>query len=192
MSHLKKVFGTPIWEDIRVPVTATRKEGSKQPGFGQFKDDGSSSQGVFIDWFDKSTEEELYFAMQMPHSYKFGTDLHAHVHWVPETTGGANELVRWGMEYTFQEINSVFGNTTLIYSSAVAGGDTTMVAGKHYLTELGEIDGSAIDSVSSMLIGRIFRDATHADDDYDDDAGLLEIDFHYQKDTDGSRQEYVK
>jgi hypothetical protein len=43
-------------------------------------------------------------------------------------------------------------------------------------------------TISSMLVCRIFRNATDATDDtYDDDAGLLEIDFHYEADMVGSR-----
>ena len=53
---------------------------------------------------------------------------------------------------------------------------------------------SAIDGVSAMLIGRVFRDATGAGgtDDYGADAILLEIDFHYEIDGFGSRDEYIK
>jgi hypothetical protein len=45
-----------------------------------------------------------------------------------------------------------------------------------------------------MLVCRLFRDAAGVGgtDDYDDDAGLLEIDFHYEIDTIGSRTETAK
>jgi hypothetical protein len=38
-----------------------------------------------------------------------------------------------------------------------------------------------------MLVCRLFRDATNAGDDYNDDAGALEFDFHYKANTLGSR-----
>jgi len=41
-----------------------------------------------------------------------------------------------------------------------------------------------------MLLCRVFRDV--ANDDFDDDAFLFEIDFHYQIDSLGSRTEYIK
>lgn len=180
------------WEDLRVPVNATSKGGSKDPDFAKAFDNGAGSQGVFTQYFDPSTEEELYFEAQLPHAWKQGSDIEAHIHWIPDGNGGAGEDVCWGLEYTWADIGEVFGNTTIIY------GDTnhlseTLVNGKHYLTELGTIDATG-KTFSSMMICRVFRDATGAGgtDDYPNDAGLLEIDFHYQVDSFGSNGEYVK
>jgi len=187
-----------VWDDLRVPISSTKLGGSKDPDFAQFKDDGSSSQGVFIYWFDKTTEEEVYFTAQFPHAKQNASDIECHVHWVPKTTGASGEFVKWGLEYTWVDIDGTYGNTTIIYSdptsaaNATTSGDAAMTASKHYVTELGTISGSGITGVSSMLIGRVFRDAGDGDDDYDDDAGLLEIDFHYEIDTLGSRSEYTK
>jgi hypothetical protein len=171
-----------------VPATAG-------PDFGQALDDGSGSTGVFIYWFDPTTEEQSYFVAQLPHSYKEGSDLMCHVHWVPaDTAGGAGTDVCWGLEYTWANFNSTFGNTTIIYGDEQSEGETeTLTLNKHYVTELGDIDGTG-KTISSMIICRIFRDATGTGgtDDYDDDAGLLEIDFHYERDAMGSKEEYVK
>lgn len=53
---------------------------------------------------------------------------------------------------------------------------------------------TGVNTVSSMLACRLFRDATGAGgtDDLDNDAGVLEFDFHYEIDTMGSRSEYLK
>ena len=180
------------WDDLRVPVTATTRQGSRDPDFTKFKDNGSGSQGVFAYLFNKTTEEELYFIAQMPHSWKQGSAIEAHVHWYPTVNGSAGTDVSWGMEYTWSNVGEVFGNTAIIY------GDTnhlseTLVAGKHYITELGAIDATG-KTFSSILVCRVFRDAPGAGgtDDYDADAGLLEIDFHYQIDSLGSNEEYIK
>ena len=183
-----------VWDDIRVPTSATHRGGSKDPGFALWlKDAAGTSQGIFVEWFDKTSEEELYFTMQVPHSYKYGTDLEAHLHWIPKSSQ-TNQTVSWGLEYSFQKIGSVFAPTTIIYGNTTIPVAASPVANTHYLTELGTIDGSSIDEVSSMLSGRVFRDATGAGktDNYNDDAGLIEIDFHFIKDTVGSRTEYVK
>ena len=181
-----------FWDDLRVPMTATKGGGINDPGFAQFKTDGSASTGVFIYWFDKAAEEELFFTAQIPHGYAPGTDLHAHVHWVPSATGGAGLKVTWALEYVWSNINGTYGNTTIIHGDT-ATLDEDLVAGKHYLTELGTITGTG-KTLSSMLVGRVYRDAAAAlgTDDYDDDAGLLEIDFHYEIDAPGSRSEYIK
>ena len=99
------------WEDLRVPAVSTRLGGTKDPDFALFKNDGegSPSQGVFTYWFDNSTEEELYFAAQLPHAWN-GTDILAHVHWTPAVNGGAGQTVCWGLEYTWASIGGDFGN----------------------------------------------------------------------------------
>lgn len=184
-----------MWDDLRVPVDSTKAGGSKDPTFGVFKTNGAGSQGVFTQWFNKNSEQELYFSAQLPHSWKEGTDIEAHVHWVPASTAaGAGTDVCWGLEYTWSNINGTFGNTTIIYGDEQSNGATeTITVDKHYLTELGTITGTG-KTLSSMLVCRIFRDAggTGGTDDYDDDAGLLEIDFHYQIDSFGSDDEYTK
>ena len=182
-----------VWDDLRVNAYSTKLGGSKDPDFAKILDNGSGSQGVFAYLFDDSTEEEVYFAVQIPHCYKFGTDLKPHVHWTPVANGGAGEKVSWGLEYSIQEIGATFPNTMIIYGDTSVP-DETLVADRHYLTELTTIDGSAIDSVSAMLICRLFRDAggTGGTDSYGDDVALLEFDLHFEIDSMGSKDEYTK
>lgn len=181
------------WTDLRVATGATTRGGSKIPTWTKFKDNGAGSQGVFLEYFSASAEQELFFTCQFGHDYAQGTDIHPHVHWIPNVNGGAGDVVSWGLEYTWQTIGVTYGNTAII-SGNEHNPDETLVAGRHYLTELGIIDGSGIDSVSSMIVGRIFRDATGAlkTDDYSGTAGLMEIDFHYKVDAPGSETEYIK
>lgn len=129
----------------------------------------------------------------MPHNWKEETSLHPHVHWIPKANGGADKKVSWGFEYTWFDIGEVLGNTTIDYADDTEEGDSVLLANKHYETDFSAIDGTG-HTISSMLSCRIFRDATGAGgtDDYDDDAGLLEMDFHYEIDTIGSRREHVK
>ena len=182
-----------VWDDLRVNAYSTKLGGSKDPDFAKILDNGASSQGVFAYLFSATSEEEVYFAVQIPHNYKYGTDLKPHVHWSPVANGGAGENVSWGLEYSLQEIGATFPNTTIIYGDTSVP-DETLVADRHYLTELTAIDGSAIDSVSAMLVCRLFRDATGAGgtDDYSSDVALLEFDLHYEIDSLGSAEEYTK
>ena len=159
-----------------------------------FRNNGAGSQGVFLWWFDKAAEEELYFAVQLPHSYKLGTDIHPHIHWVPKANGAAGKVVSWGLEYTIALQGVTFPNTLIISANAHLPADASLVASRHYYTEFGEINGAGITTLSAMIVGRIFRDATGAlkTDDYDNDAGALEIDFHFEIDRPGSRSENLK
>lgn len=174
-----------VWEDLRVPMTASKLGGSHDPGFALFIANGAS-QGVFSYDFDKTTEEELYFAVQMPHSWKIGSTIHPHVHWGVKTAPAGGTTVRWGLEYTWQSINGVFAAPTIIYTTAT----DPVTQYKHLLNEFTDIAGTGITGVSSMLLCRIFRDV--ANDNFDDDASLFEFDIHYEMDTDGSNEEYAK
>lgn len=180
------------WDDLRVPILSTKTGGSKDPTFTKVFDNGAGSQGVFSQMFSATVEEELYFEAQMPHAWMQGSDIEAHVHWIPSVNGGVGEDVSWGLEYTWATIGEVFGNTTIIYGDVNHLGED-LIADKHYLTELGAISATG-KTFSSMLLCRVFRDATGAGgtDDYGSLAGLLEIDFHYQLDSLGSNEEYVK
>ena len=190
------IFDSPAYDDLRVPMSSTKLGGSKDPGFAVFKTNGAGSQGVNVYWFDPNTEEELYFAVQLPHGWQ-ENNLYPHVHWTPEVTADgtpADQKVEWGLEYTFTEVGGDFSNTQIIYGNTHLPQDVNVVAGRHYLTPLTQIVPSATQKgLSPMLVCRLFRNATDAaDDTYEHDAGLLEFDFHIIVDTAGSRTEFKK
>jgi hypothetical protein len=177
-----------VWDDLRVPVTAVKLGGVNDPGFQLFRDDGAGSTGVFSYAFIGTgiLEEELFFAAQLPHTYKEGTDILAHVHWSPSTAAAGN--VVWQMEYTKSSVNGTFGNTTLLTGTADSTDSTQY---KHLVATVGTISGTGM-KISDVIICRIFRDPAHASDTYGADAFLHEIDFHFEVNTMGSRQEFIK
>lgn len=190
------IFDSPAYDDLRVPMTSTKLGGTKDPDFTVFKTNGAGSQGVFIYWFDPNAEEELYFAVQLPHGWQ-GSNLYPHVHWTPEVTSDGNpadQKVKWGLEYTFTEIGGDFSNTQFAYGNVHLPQDADVVAGRHYVTPLTQIVPSATQKgMSSMLVCRLFRNATDASDDtYEHDAGMMEFDFHIIMDAAGSKAEFTK
>lgn len=172
------------WDDIRVPSQNTKTNPSKsEPNFEVFTD------GLYCWKFDTSNadDESVHFMMQIPHSWKVGTDLESHIHWSPDSTNTGN--VVWEFEYVIQSIDGTFAGTATNLTVTDAADGTAL---KHQITELGNIDGSSL-GISSMLIGRLTRmSSSDAADTYTGNACFLEIDFHYQVDTAGSREEYIK
>lgn len=193
---------TVAWEDLRVPLSSLKTGGVKDPTFSQWKADGSGSRGVYLwhfaDQAVAANEEELFFVAQIPHSYKLGTDLCVHIHWTPAVSGSANEFVVWGLEYVWIDIDeATAANTTIIASdassaaNATTSGDSTLTAGKHYVTNIADITGTGY-GISSVLACRVFRNSSADNDDLAQIAIAFEIDFHYQIDTLGSRAELTK
>ena len=170
--------GPILWEDLRTSAFSTKLGGSKDPDWVKFKDDGSGSRGVYTFAFDKALVEEVYFAVQLPHGWNEGTNLMFHVHWAPSGTDTSGDVV-WCLEYTWASINAVYSDTVVVGIADAPSG----VAGTHQMTSAIVIPASG-KTASSMIMCRLFRDAASAEgfgtDGYDEDAFMLEADFHYQ------------
>ena len=183
-----------VWEDLNVfPDAVNVKQGDvNAPAYLLFKNDGASSVGVYLNCFANGKDQEVFFTVQLPHSYREGSDLHPHVHWTAIAGTPARSGVKWGLEYTIVSIGETFGNTTIITGSNIINNIATITGpGQHLINSLGIIDGSPGGNplkISSVIACRLFRD----DDTFTESVGLLGIDFHYESDTQGSRVEYIK
>ncbi len=200
--HANGLTGT-VWDDLRIEPVA-RTTGANAPTFEKWYDNGNSSRGVYLYSFDDAnagSEKEVFFTMQMPHSWN-GRRIHLHVHWV----GAVNDTSaapRWGLEYNWKDLGQVFGTTLIIYSDGynytASGTEADITAHKHYISKFAAlIPGTTADDVSSILIARLFRNSANAEsqnDTYNADGakcGLLYIDAHYELDSLGSNTEYIK
>ena len=181
-----------VWDDIRIEPTA-RTTGTFSPTFEQYFTNGSGSRGVYLFSFDdaaSNAEKEVFFTLQLPHAWA-QTDIHMHVHFIPAATVNSS-AVRWGMEYTWAEPMTVYGNTTIVYASVAEGSPANMVANTHYITEFAALAPSASQNgFSSTLIARLFRNSSDAADTYTNKVGLLYVDAHIELDKLGSNGEYV-
>lgn len=179
------------FEDLRVPMSSTRKGAAEDPLYSVFRNDGSGSVGVYGSWFRTNQTEDLFFEVQMPHGWKEGSNLYPHIHWSPKTDTSGNK-VRWGFESIWVNVGGTFGNTTVVYAEdPITPIGPSPTAYQHVISGFSSIDGGG-QTLSSILICRVFRDGTHANDSYNNSALMLQFDFHYEIDADGSRQEYVK
>jgi len=146
--------------------------------------DSSSSFGVVVWKFNKNVTNELFFSRQLPHSYKEGTAIEAHIHWINPSNETGN--VVWGLEYTWANVGSSFNNTTIARVSAPVWGQDI-----HMATDIVRIDGRG-KKISSIIICRLFRDGGANEDTLNDGVYLMEFDFHYQIDYPGSMATWVK
>jgi len=179
--------GAIVWDDLRVPLTfgtSSLLATNWEPFVGN----------TFLDCFKATGTDALYFVVQLPHSWKEGTTIYPHIHWIPQVNGAANANgVVWELEYTWANNGETFVTTPVITASTISPAlSGNLVAKTHYITPLGTGIPATGKKISSMLVCRIARLGGDSSDTFAGTAGVLEIDFHYQLDTFGSREEYVK
>ncbi len=178
-----------IFDDMRV----TLDKGSNSAALDYL----SGSSGPQI-WFFRNNQaiEAMSFTVQLPHSWKEGTTIFPHIHWVPKNNGGfSTGNVEWNLEYSWVNYDpttpQVFPAITTL--TTVVNGPFT--ASANMITSLTANDigiSGTGKKISSILICRIWRDSSRAADTYAADTGVLSLDFHYEMDTFGSHSEFVK
>jgi len=166
------------WKDNVVMLNLGQSGGVAEPDFINFI-------GTIKQWaFSASTEEELYVTFHMNHDYAPGTAIFPHVHWTP--SDASTGVVRWGIELTAAKGYGAeaFTSTTTVYIDQEAGG----VDRQHNIAEVASgLLGGDIE-VDTVIMCRIFRDATHANDTYGADAFGICVDIHYQVDRNSTPQ----
>jgi len=150
-------------------------------------------------WYFRNGQsvEAMSFQVQLPHTWVEGTTIYPHIHWVPRG-GNVSGNVEWNLDYSWVNYDpatiQVFpaATTTTVVASPASG---NFIQNGHYKIPLttgnAGINGAG-KKISSVLICRIWRDSGNASDTYNEDAGLLFLDFHIQINSFGSRQEYIK
>ena len=145
--------------------------------------------GSIVGWgFDgNATTEYLYGSIELPHQYKEGTDVEFHIHQVNFTAGAGN--VKWFLEYVWCPLVGAIPSVSTIVSSVntIASGD---VRNSKPVT-IATLSGTGR-SISDVLCFRLSRQPTDTGDTFPNDVCVLAMGLHYQIDTVGSRQMYVK
>ena len=179
-----------VWDDLKIVPGAFQFGGSTDPTIRNWQPTGAGTT-FKVYKFDKN--DEVFATCQMPHMYKEDSDLEFHIHWTPCDRGTAESgsLVGWKVDYTVANVDGTFPvSATVDLSDACTGTDDY-----HEVTSSVTVSGTGL-NVSHILMLRIYRTDTGGDDTWSGTTtqapALLEFDIHYQKDTMGSRQEYIK
>lgn len=188
---LEFVGDATVWDDLRIVPGSFDRPGTSDPGIVSYTPTGSS---IAFYLYEFAKNNIASFTVQLPHNYKQGSNIYCHVHWTPGLRGNEENgaTVGWKLDYTWANIDGTFGaGATLDLSDACDGTDD-----KHQMTPDVAITGTS-KNISSMLICNIKRTDTGTDDTWASTTSgqlplLLEIDFHYEIDTVGSRQRTAK
>ena len=168
------------WDDLRFPASGLNPPG---PTGAPSTD---TSTGLLV--FDDGSTETMAGVAQMPHSWKQNSVVRPHVHWIQPSAGN----VVWQLEYRLiPAYNGLFpADWTTITASTAVG--TYPGSGNYVnITTFGDIDMDGF-NISSMIVFKLSRLGGNAADTVSGDVSLLEFDIHYQINTNGSRQEFVK
>jgi hypothetical protein len=132
-------------------------------------------------------EDQLPFTAQLPHGYKVGSPIEAHVHYTGEDNTSCNFV--WGLEYRWTN----YGSPVLATSDiAVVVSSNNAVTDYHNIADFPSITIATRD-ISSIVTGTLYRNSTNAMDTCNaKSAYLLAFDIHYEIDQAGSRTEYGK
>lgn len=171
-----KTQGVDGWDDYTGEISV-RGTGSNNPSFTQFQ------SGLYAYEFPGSAMKEVWVSFHVRHNYAVGTKIYLHAHYANAAASPGAGDVRWGFEYTVAKGHNqaAFGAPTTVYVTQTCS--TTRY--QHMIAELSETD--AIPSTQlepdSLILVRIFRDATAPADTLADAVHLLMVDCHVQSNT---------
>lgn len=168
------------YNDYVVSGTSIRN-GASAPGFAAFN-------GVlYLPTFDKNTEQYAYFTIHILHDIKKGSTPTFHVHWSHNVASGAytpdTQKVVWEISYS---IARGYGSGT--FGTVRTLTVTPQFAGSQYEHHIAGDDSScamhpadvALLEPDCVVIGRIARKPGDANDNFANDAFLVQIDMHYE------------
>lgn len=142
--------------------------------------DGS---GVSLPAFPHNQTKSLQGGREVPHSYKNGTNIVLHVHFMPTTAPSNAETVKFSVEYYIKG-----GNTKI--ASSVAAATYTFATGaleawREHRVDLATVTGTNI-TIGMQAMVKITR--TNGDaGSYANPVVVSTFGYHYEKDTVGSR-----
>ena len=177
------VLDETVWDDLRTPISTAKAIPGKEPKEVAYK-------GGIVYEFEDGRDEGCAFNVQLPHDYKEGSDIEFHIHMLIRTSGAGigAENVKWDFTHSWSNIGDAQPTETTVPATIDVQNDTEDT---HYLKEITATITGTGKKISSMLICSLTRDVSVANN-YTDDVLVMEVDFHYQIDTIGSRQEDSK
>lgn len=165
-----------VWEDANVDLSPLQSGGTK-PGFAT-----PGTSGVRL--LSYAVGEDVDGTIEIPHSYKLGSDITPHIHFVTIGAPSGTDNVKFEVDYWIVDAGG-----TVTTDSSIDTGDIAVTADDtRYDGNFGTISNAALGGQIGFKVKRIAA----AGDAYAGECGILTFGFHYEIDTIGSRQITVK
>ncbi len=167
------------YDDTIIPLLILKSGGSSDPTLETI---GSGTSAVKLYKF--ATGNELFFSIETPHSYKEGSDIECHLHYMGSgSTGGT---VVWQLDLQARAMTGVWtfsGTGELTFT----GSGTLNTGGKAQYLSFGSITGTSL-GIDSHIAGKLSRQGgTTTTAVY-----AMTLGFHYQMDSFGSLNQTSK
>lgn len=167
------------WTDMSIPATRARQGATQKPDFD------FTNMGLL---FPQNDDTEIaYIIIQMDHRKKMDTAIKLHCHYVQAVAAQPT----FKCDYRFYNNGTASNGSFTTLSTADGSKGVFTYPGSGEILQIAtfpDIAAPTNESVSANLEFRFYRD----DNDVTGDVLLKYIDFHYEIDTDGSRQEFIK
>ena len=115
MTGLRALTPSDIrWEDLRFPASSVKLDSTNPPTETSYK-------GGQILAFSDTTDNKIYFTVQIPHAYKLGSNLRPHIH-VALPTAGAGvgaENIKFDLTYSLANLGDTFPITEKNYLNSL-------------------------------------------------------------------------
>lgn len=186
-------YADTYWDDLKVDQGMFEFLGNADPTLVNYNVGGS---GLVTKLFEFALNDEAYFTIQVPHSYKVNSNLQLHLHWTPGSKGITEDThtVGWKVDLLFASIGNIFPSTLI---SCDLSDECQSTNHQHLVTPSATVTVGTM-GISAFIIGRIYRNgqALGVDTWSGTKTGelplFLGLDFHYEMDSPGSRNEYIK
>jgi len=166
------------YDDFLMPATTTRRGALSKPDFDY------TELGLLFPQNDDS--EKTYSVVQMSHAKKMDTALRPHIHYIQDEA----EIPVFKLDYRFYNNGAtVPGSWTTISTADGSGAAFAYTSGSiMQILTFPTIAAPTGETVSANIDVIFYRD----DNVVSGDVLLKYLDFHYEINDAGSRQEYVK
>ena len=183
---------TTAWNDMQVSSSAMRTGGTALT-FDVLSGAGATANYQYR--FD--TTDEVYMTIQFSHQMKVNSIISPHLHIVNRTNlTGVASTIYFTMSYAWGNINSNYASTAGVinFTSITASKDLRNLGQfYHTIVDFGQITPLVNQgNISSILLVKLVRNNTGTNVYSGNEIFTLGFDIHYEIDTIGSRQEFIK
>ena len=180
------------WDDEKFPLTAARLDISRG-----YIDQDYFNGGVKFQTGARYPNDPASMVGQMPHSWLQGSEIRPHIHWFQNQNARPNWLLAIKIKNNGTEDIDETNYSNYTFRTFTEDVYTYTSGGLRQITTAPSIDMTGI-HISAPIHVVLFRDNTNASglfagsDPYSGKALLYQFDFHYQKDSFGSWEEWNK